>query len=273
MSTYSIKDKYNQRLKPWFFAFTVCIVANLFLYLLFSMSTKKNTDFSTNHPRIVMLPLENKLISQNLQNIIEWMNDENPTLIASPNIESGYSATLLPNNTLAMQKPEVSPIDYKSVLTKQTFSLDGTAVSIIPVKVMLITDFFNQLTNLQTAFLPESRSYPVVQLNTPYPNVSELYTGLSIPMNIYGLGENNSLIAKLKPDKSTIIELYIPDDKLLLLSGKIIESSGSSELDSIALNNLITKQLSDDIFNTYKGNVLNLKIEWTPLFKKESRKD
>lgn len=266
---YSIRDKYSQSLKPWFFAFTVCMVANLALYFLFSMNSKENTDSSPNRPRIVMLPLENKLLSQNLQNIVAWMHDENPALIASPNIEYGYSTIILPNDGPTLQKYEVAPIDYKNLLTKPTFFTSNTAISIIPIKLKTIDDFLNQLINLKTAFLPKPEDYNIYHLNTQYPNVSELYTGLNIPINIYGLGENNSLLKKVKADKSTIIELYIPNNKLLLLSGKVIESSGSPELDSIALNNLTAQELPNDIFNKYKDNILIIKIEWASLFKKE----
>lgn len=230
------------------------------------MTNRENTEYSPNSPKVVMLPIENKTLSQNLQNIIDWMNDKNPTLIVNPNIEYGYSTMLLQNNTLVLQKPEVPSIDYKNILTNQTLFPRDNDVSIIPIKFLTFADFFTQLTNLQSAFLPEPKRYPISKSNIPYPNVSELYTGQNIPINIYGLGD--SMVEKLKPDKGTIIELYIPNNKLLLLSGKILESSGSSELDSIALKNLTTKELPENIYNTYKGNVLILKVEWTPMFKK-----
>lgn len=267
MQTYSFKDKYNQTLKPWFFAFTVCVVANLVLYLLFSMNNRENIELSQNRPKIVMLPMENHLLNQNLQNIIEWMNDENPALIVSPNIEYGYSKILLLSNSLAMQKPNLVPIDYKSLLTTQIFISSFTSVNTIPSKLKTIADYFEKLTNLQTAFLPSPEGYPVFHANIQYPYVSELYTGLSIPIEFYGLGVNNSLITKLQPQKNTIIEIYVPDNKELLLSGKVLESCGSPELDSVGLNNIATKQLPDNIFNRYTGNALIIKIDWAPLIK------
>ncbi len=266
MPTYSLKDKYNQSLKPWFFAISVCVAANLFLYVLFSMTNKENIERPPDRPHVVMLPLDGRL-NQSLQNVIAWMDDENPTLIVCPNVEYGYSRILLSGSDLSLQKPEVPPLNYKDILTKQVFSPICTVVSVIPVKVLTITDFLKELTNLQTAFLPKINNYPILHPKIEYPNVSELFTGTNIPVIFYDLGSNNALITKLQPQRSTIVQLYVPDNDSLLLSGKIIESSGSPELDTIALNNLQTIQLPSAIFNKYKNKVILLKIEWAQLFK------
>lgn len=268
MNTYSLKDKYNQSLKPWFFALAVCFISNLLLYFLFSMSSQESNKAFSNRPKIIMIPLDNKLLSNNLNSIIEWMNDENPTLIVNPSLQYGYSSILLPGNSINFQEPAVSLIDYTPILTEQPAFLTAINVSTIPLKILTITDTFNQLTNIQTAFLPVLKPYNTLLNKGRFPNISEFYTGVILPISFYGLGENNSLINKFKPQKNTIIELYMPENKSLLSSGKIIESSVSSDLDSLALNNLTTTQLPENIWNKYKGNTLFIKVEWSPLFKK-----
>ena len=259
---YSLKDKYNQSIKPWLFALGICLVSHFLFYSLFSTDYKYTEETQTNRPRIVMMPQDARNVPESFLNIINWMNDVDTSLMTLPNNKLGYSSILLSDESVQFQKPSILSQYYQNIFSKQSFEMQNISVSPIPVAPLDISYFLNKLSGLQTASIPKVQNDYLNHNTISYPYLTELFSGQNIPFKFFGLGENYSVIFKEKPQKPTILELFVPEDKSLFLIGRILESSGSAELDSIALNNLSVWQCSEDIRNNFKNGLIAIKIDW-----------
>ncbi|HBM15965.1 MAG TPA: hypothetical protein DD381_06445 [Lentisphaeria bacterium] len=273
MSTFPLKEKYNLIIKPWFFALGVCLLAHLLFFILFSPIDTVKKEISSSRSGIVMLPLDNKNIPSSLKEIISWMKDENPTLIVLPNLNFGYSELLLSKETFRLQQPVFSILDYRKFIPATDNTQQETTIRNIPVNSLTFSDYMPKLTWFDTARPPAIAKAPLLSQKVSYPYVTDFYTGMPIDIKFFDLVDKKDKIIKFNPHGPTVIELYIPQNPSLILSGRIIESSNSSELDEIALRNLSVCKWPDEIYDKFKNNLIFARVEWLPVYSNNNNKE
>jgi len=266
MPAFSLKEKYESIIKPWIFAIGICLIAHFLFFILFSPISSDKKEIPSNHPVIAMLPLGNTNIPYPLRGIISWIQDEDPTLIVLPNLNYGFSEILLSNENIQSQKPAFSISDYSKFLINVDISQPEVNPSNIPVRDLPLSDYLSKLTWLDSASPPTVSQNHFAVKKISYPYITDFYTGQPIDVKLFGLSDNNEEIMRFNPQGATIIELYISQDSSLILSGRIVESCGSPELDEIALRNLYVCNLPDEVYSNFKNNFFYARVEWLSVY-------
>jgi hypothetical protein len=233
----------QKNLNPWVFAITVATLIYVVLSLLFTSAKIEVPPPSSGHaPKIIMLPMNGKHYPAQKQ-LLYWLKDDNPTLIIQPNNKYGYSSILNPDYKFKLKD---TPLDINSILTPPYFFNIPFNIHPIAIDRLTTAALFSSLGLINNPNIPK---IPFThkqrqKLNTPY--VREYYSGTLLPVRFNNKDKIQKLVKKYNPKKPTVLLIDIPSSPLYFPVVDIISSCGSKELDKIAMDNLITANLSID---------------------------
>lgn len=258
MNSNPLKSTYYD-MKSWSFAIAITLAVHFVLFIMFSASKKTQPEInSPQQPQIMMLPINSEHSNKRIAELLEWMDNENPTLIVKPNSGAGYSSVIEQNPSL----PDLKNVfNYKAKLLTQIIFPPSMEIHKIPAEYKTIKDFFEVLAPNSFAF-PAEKVFSQHKNGIEYPLVENLYQNYTFPVKFFDLEEINGLIKKYDPQASTLILLNYPENSSLLPTGTIMESCGASELDKIGLNTITTQSFPKSAKNKFAGKTVYLKIDW-----------
>ncbi|MCP4181624.1 MAG: hypothetical protein GY756_27990 [bacterium] len=267
MNNISSNKKKRCKFKPWLFAISVCILGNLILISLFSTSKIESNINKHEKSKIIMLPLYNYKLSEGEKRLVEWLNDESPSIIVEPNNKYGYSRIL--RSPISLTSIPKKTKFNKSILYESIFT-DNFKIAQIPLNSESIIDLFTKMIPFETPSVPDT--LPILHNVYKYPYAFNTYTGVKFPLQFYNIDKIKQLINKNNPKSLTQIKLIYPTSDKLLPYGKIISSCGSQELDKQALSNIIFYDFSKKIKTSLLGRTINISIEWQNNYSKVDNK-
>jgi hypothetical protein len=267
MNNFSKNNNKHCKFKPWLFAISVCILGNLILLSLFSTPKIEHNSEMHDKSKIIMLPLYNYKLSNSEKRLIEWMEDETPSLMIKPNSKYGYSRIL--RSPISLKSIPKKTKFNKSILYQSIFT-DNFKVTPIILKNEALIDLFTRIMPFETPTIPDSLPKQTELLKYPY--ALNTYTGAKFPIKFHNLEKIKQLTQKYNPKLSTQLELIYPDSDKLLPYGRILSSCGNQELDKEALNNIMFYDFSPKIKKILLGRTIKISIEWQNNYSKVNNK-
>ena len=234
----------SKNLNSWFFAITVATLIYLLLFLLFTSAKIEEYHPSSSHaPQIFMLPLNDNNSNPQQQDLLYWLKDDNPTLITLPNNKYGYSSILNPDYKFKLKH---NPLAINNILKPLYFFNIPFNIQPITVERLTPEDLFSSLDLINNPQLPAIPFTQEKAQKLTYPYVKEYYSGTLLPVKFNNREKIQKLVKKYKPKKPTVLVIDIPVNPLYFPVANTISSCGSTILDKIAMDNLITANLANE---------------------------
>lgn len=247
----------------WIFAIGVAVLLHgLFLFLFSTAKENKIENHKIYKPSILLLTIDKKDTLPTSKNLIFWLLNNDPSLIVLPNEQYGYSYILLKPFDFQLDKFHQNIND---LLLSQKFPYLPPTVPLIRPNSERLENRLSDLDLVKQPYPPKLGFIPVEkikQTNIDFPYAEDIYTGKIIPLELTKIPNIKEIIKKENPKGPTEVNIILPKSNDFFPEVKIISSSGSSELDKMAIQNMITGNLLDKLDKSYASKQLTIKIYW-----------
>jgi hypothetical protein len=240
----------------WLFSISAALIIYGLFFLLFTPLKQDVQKREIRKNKITLLDVTGKL-SHNDRGILEWLKNDDPTLIILPNRKYNYSRVLANNFEFKIGEK----YDDSSFLNE----VDGNVFKNIEINKLSLPDISKaELTakyELYSHICLPKIPFTLPNVNILYPCVRNYYTGEIIPIKFPISLKINELIKKYNPQHYTLLNIKSSDKVGLFPSVSVIKSCGNVELDKLAVSNMITQSSAGINYFDFGKNV-KVVVEW-----------